>query len=110
MLNEKVNHIKFGSGVIVNVSDMNIVTVKFEDAEGEKTFKYPDGFKSFLNFENGSLQEKAMDDLDEKNAQNLIDKERQRAEAKEKYDEEVSIRMALEKEQRKEKRLRANKK
>lgn len=110
MLNEKVNHIKFGNGVIANVSDMNIVTVKFEDAEGEKTFKYPDGFKSFLKFEDSALQEKALDDLDEKNAQNQIEKERLRAEAKEKYDEEVSIRTALEKEQRKEKRLRANKK
>ena len=110
MLNEKVNHIKFGNGVIVDVSDMNIITVKFDDIEGEKTFKYPDGFKSFLKFEDDALQEKAMDDLEEKNIQSQIEKEKIRTEAKEKFDEEMSIRLALEKEQRKEKRLRANKK
>lgn len=110
MLNEKVKHIKFGEGTISDISDAGRISVSFKGTEEEKVFQYPNGFKNFLKFEDNSLQEKALEDLEESTKQKQMEKEKSRLEFEAKFEEEKNIRLELEKEKRKEKRLLSNKK
>ena len=77
MLNEKVKNIKYGVGTIVGTDD-NKITVKFEEVIEEKIFKYPEAFEGFLKFENNILEEKALEDLKEKNERLAIEKREKR--------------------------------
>ena len=63
MVGQKVHHKSFGAGRIVEY-DGSYLTVAFADME--KKFVYPDIFESFLCFEDGELQKKAISALQEK--------------------------------------------
>ena len=68
LINEKVTHIKFGHGIIAAVNEDHL-TIQFDSSEAEKIFKYPDAFEKFIVFSKSSLQEKAMQLLDEVKAE-----------------------------------------
>lgn len=63
MVGQKVHHKSFGAGRIVEYNG-SYLTVAFADME--KKFVYPDVFESFLCFEDGELQKKAISALQEK--------------------------------------------
>ncbi|MDR7856525.1 hypothetical protein [Tissierella sp.] len=51
LLNESVEHIKFGSGIVKEMQD-NKVLVDFQGDIGTKSFQYPEAFDKFLKTEN----------------------------------------------------------
>lgn len=62
MINEKVEHKKYGSGEIVEVKDDKI-TVIFEKINEKKSFKYPESFEKFLVAKNNEFKEKIFEDI-----------------------------------------------
>lgn len=60
--NEKVNHIKFGSGVITEVGEHKIL-VQFQDNVGVKAFLYPEAFEKFLEVVNPEVQNSILEKL-----------------------------------------------
>ena len=76
LLNEKANHIKFGTGVIKSYEN-GIIRIQFGEEFGEKAFLYPTAFEHFLKFNNSLLDETVQDEL----KQIVPEKERQRREA-----------------------------
>jgi len=62
MINEKVEHKKYGSGEIVEVKDDKI-TVIFEEINEKKSFKYPESFEKFLVAKNNEFKEKIFEDI-----------------------------------------------
>jgi len=61
MLNRKVNHFKFGYGFIYELEEEKVV-VQF-DMGDRKTFKYPDSFEQFMEFDNKVLQDETMEKI-----------------------------------------------
>lgn len=55
LINEYVDHIKFGRGMIVN-EDTGKISVEFAKQTGIKMFQLPEAFEQFLKFEDSSLQ------------------------------------------------------
>ena len=70
LLGADVTHIKFGSGVITDLTK-NIITVRFN--QGEKRFQYPDAFQQYLILKNNSIQTK-IDDLNNERLRILEEK------------------------------------
>ncbi len=60
--NEKVNHVKFGEGNVVECDGTHIKIV-FYPQKLEKTFSYPGVFEKFLNFHNQDAQAKVAEEL-----------------------------------------------
>lgn len=60
--NEKVNHVKFGEGNVVECDGTHIKIV-FYCENLEKTFSYPGVFEKFLNFHNQDAQAKVTEEL-----------------------------------------------
>lgn len=56
--NEKVTHVKFGAGNVVDCDGVHIKIV-FNTDSTEKTFPYPAVFEKFLKFENDDAQKQA---------------------------------------------------
>ncbi len=84
LINKKVIHKSWGTGVITEVSDKAVKV----DFRGEiKKFIYPDAFRKFLVFEENNLQQKTDNLLEEKN--------RRRAEVKEAEERERRIAQKL---------------
>ena len=84
MVNEKVEHIIFGSGVITEIYD-NKVIVQFKDNIGTKKFIYPDAFEKFLKAVDQIVQDNIMEEYYKKRMQielerSLLEKEREDAE------------------------------
>lgn len=77
LVNERVEHIKFGIGVIIEADDHKIA-VQFQDMIGAKSFPYPETFERFLKALNPAVQDNAMDECRRKQQQ--IELERQRME------------------------------
>lgn len=104
MLNEKVENKKYGTGTIVNTGDSKI-TVKFQELEEEKIFKYPDAFDGFLKFENKTLEGKALEDIKNKKDRLAIEKaEKMIVDAKE-DEEKRKEKLEIAKEKRKANKL-----
>ena len=87
ILNEKVEHIKFGTGVVMQIDD-NRICVQFQDSVGIKMFIYPDAFEKFLKAEDPTVQINAMEDWRKKKEQIdmaviKLEKEREAAELQE---------------------------
>ncbi len=55
--NEKVNHVKFGAGSVLECDGTHI-RIGFDDIE--KTFAYPSVCEKFLNFESTEAQEETL--------------------------------------------------
>ena len=88
IVNEKVEHISFGEGVITEVVD-NKVLVEFGDNIGIKMFIYPDAFEKFLKAINPTVEDNIMEEYRKKQEQieqelECIEKEREAAELEEK--------------------------
>jgi hypothetical protein len=79
LINKKVEHITFGSGVITEVND-NKIWVQFEDNIGTKIFLYPDAFDRFLKAVNTKVEDNIMMDLHKKQEQMELEQERIREE------------------------------
>lgn len=80
LIGQTVKHKIFGNGIIVN-SQGNKIKVKFDTQTIEKTFIYPDCFKSFLILENKNLLEELEQDIKKSkkyNENNLIKQQNQR--------------------------------
>lgn len=92
MVNEKVEHVTFGFGVVKEVQD-NKIMVQFQDGIGIKLFLYPDAFEKFLKAANPMLQNNLVEEYHRK--QEKIKLEYQEKERIEKEHE------AAEKEQKK---------
>jgi hypothetical protein len=60
--NEKVNHVKFGEGNVVECDGTHIRIV-FSCQNVEKIFAYPTVFEKFVKFESQDAQGKVTDDL-----------------------------------------------
>lgn len=62
--NEKVRHVKFGQGNVIECDGVHIKVV-FECQNLEKTFAYPGVFDKFLAFESDGLQEETNKKLED---------------------------------------------
>jgi len=86
LLNQSVEHITFGSGIITEV-DANRISVQFQDDIGTKLFKYPEAFQKFLKAANPKVKDDIQEDLHKKLEQMELErkeKERKAAELEEK--------------------------
>lgn len=84
ILNEKVEHIMFGSGVITEMNK-NKISIQFQEKIGTKMFIYPDAFEKFLKVSNPALENNIMEELRNKKEQleleiKRIEKEHEAAE------------------------------
>ncbi|MDR0906808.1 MAG: hypothetical protein LBN00_11685 [Oscillospiraceae bacterium] len=55
IINEKVNHTRFGDGAVIEQASA-MITVKFDESDEPKKFVYPDAFASFLRFCDSEVQ------------------------------------------------------
>ena len=101
LLNKKVKHIKFGVGTIIGIVDNNKIIVEFDEEAENKKFQYPEVFESFLKFHNSSLQEDIIKKLEEKNEQDIIEKEKIALEYKKQYEKRKKEERKLTKKKRK---------
>jgi hypothetical protein len=86
IVNEIVEHIMFGLGIIAEVKDSRIL-VKFQDEVGTKMFLYPEAFESFLKAVNPKVESYVLEELRIKQEQiefERKEKEREAAELEEK--------------------------
>ncbi|MDF2672480.1 MAG: hypothetical protein K0R09_745 [Clostridiales bacterium] len=88
LVNERVEHISFGEGVIIEVDD-NKICVRFEENIGTKIFIYPDAFEKFLKAADKTVENKVMEEFHKKQEQieqelERIEKEREAAKLEEK--------------------------
>ena len=60
--NEKVNHVKFGEGSVMECDGSHIKIV-FSCNNVEKTFAYPGAFDKFVSFQSKEAQQVAEDEL-----------------------------------------------
>ena len=67
LIKEKVNHISFGQGIILDVK-ADKVYVSFHSQEDTKAFKYPEAFENFLKAENPAVEAGALEELRDKRA------------------------------------------
>jgi hypothetical protein len=88
LVNEKVEHINFGLGVITDENDHKI-WVQFQEDIGEKIFQYPEAFEKFLKAANSAVENNVLEELHRKQEQIELErkeKERAAAELKEKIE------------------------
>lgn len=79
LINENVEHIRFGKGLIIG-EEADRITVEFPDAIGNKRFQFPDAFEQFLRFEENSLQEESLNMIESKKQKLEEEKEKRRLE------------------------------
>jgi len=60
--NEKVIHIKFGTGLIKS-NENGIIKVKFNEEFGDKDFLYPSAFEHFLKLSDPALNNEVQNEL-----------------------------------------------
>jgi len=88
LMNEYVEHKKYGHGLIIGEETGNI-TVKFDSQTGNRIFQFPEAFEQFLVFQNELLEEKCLillqakkEQLAEENERKRLEYERQEVERK----------------------------
>lgn len=98
LVNERIEHIKFGAGVITKANNDKI-EVQFQGETGTKLFQYPEAFKRFLKAVNPVVQDNAMEDCRKKQEQIELENERieKEREAAELEKEEAKLELAKEK-------------
>lgn len=62
LVNEKVEHISFGVGVVTEERD-NKIWVQFQDGIEKKAFLYPDAFEKFLKAANPEIENNVLNEL-----------------------------------------------
>lgn len=100
LVNEKVQHVSFGIGIITEFEDGRL-SVKFEEGMEAKIFLFPDAFGKFLKAESAEIQDYAVAELQKK--LELIEKKRQEK-------EEEALAAKLERQQELNKKTRKSKK
>lgn len=110
MLNEKVKHIALGEGIIIDSNEGKRISVRFDNSEEIKIFKYPDAFEKFLKFIEPEKQNKALEDLQKKNEEERLAKEKAREEFERKFEEELKEKLIQEKDSRRQSRKKATSK
>ncbi len=75
LVNEYVEHKKFGRGLITN-EEKGKITVDFDSQIGNKIFLFPDAFEQFLEFEDKSLQEESLTLVQDKKRLLTVENER----------------------------------
>lgn len=88
IVNERVEHIFFGEGVITEAND-NKICVQFGEDFGTKLFLYPEAFEKFLKAVNPAVEDNVMAECRRRQEQiekelERIEKEREAAELEEK--------------------------
>ena len=88
IVNESVEHIMFGPGVITEVKD-NMLWVQFQNGSETKAFQYPEAFEKFLKAIDTEVEENILEELHRKQEQmelewELGEEEREAAEMEEK--------------------------
>lgn len=79
IVNERVEHIKFGFGVITEVKDHRI-WVQFKDMIGTKVFLYPEAFEKFLKAVNPTVENNVLEEWYRKQEQIELEMERKEKE------------------------------
>lgn len=82
LLNERVEHTLYGTGVIVNVKEDSI-QVRFLDPIGEKKFLFPDAFDKFLKADNADIENNIIEILREKDERIKLERKTKRKEFEE---------------------------
>ena len=80
LIDEQVQHSKFGIGRITSSSD-NMIKVEFSEDIGEKKFSYPEAFESYLKMCDSSTQKYVsgkLDELHKERSRERIEKELER--------------------------------
>ena len=67
LVNEKVDHVSFGKGKILEIKE-DKVYISFQEQEEAKAFKYPEAFEKFLKAENSVIEEGILEELRSKKA------------------------------------------
>lgn len=110
LINESVQHAKFGAGAIVNIEQSRVV-VKFADEEqGEKSFIFPDAFETYLKLDNAKIQKDVLKQLSMKKEQGVLDKEIKMQEIQKKEEEIKEEKLELAKSKKKTAKAAAAKK
>lgn len=86
LINEYVDHIKFGRGMIVG-EDTGRISVEFTKPAETKMFQLPEAFEQFLKFEDSSLQDECLLLIQNKKQQKAEELEQRRLEQKKIEDE-----------------------
>ena len=94
IVNEKVEHIEFGSGVITEVRD-NKIWVQFQDKIGTKIFLYPEAFEKFLKAINPAVENNVMEEWSRKQEQIELELERKENERKAAVLKEIKTELEL---------------
>ncbi|MHC1719942.1 MAG: hypothetical protein AB9844_04455 [Clostridiaceae bacterium] len=82
LVNEKVEHISYGFGVVTEVAD-NKISVKFQENIGGKIFQYPDAFEKFIKALNPAVESSVLEDLHAKQELHKLERlHREREDAK----------------------------
>lgn len=79
IVNERVEHIKFGFGVITEVKDHRI-WVQFQDMIGTKAFLYPEAFEKFMKAVNPEVENNILEEWHNKQEQIELELERKEIE------------------------------
>lgn len=82
IVNERVEHVKFGAGLITEVKE-DIILVQFHENDEVKAFQYPEAFEKFLKAINTEVQNFALDKLRLKREQLELEMEKRRKEFEE---------------------------
>lgn len=75
IVNERVEHIKFGPGVVTEVKE-NRIWVQFQDMIGTKVFLYPEAFEKFLKAVNKTVENNVLEEWHRKQEQIELELER----------------------------------
>ena len=86
IVNEKVEHVKYGGGKIISEESGKIV-VEFKNDITKKMFLFPDAFYEFLKFDNKTLQEEYVKLAQDKKKRLDEEAEEQRQETQRQEDE-----------------------
>jgi hypothetical protein len=100
LINESVQHTKFGSGAIVDIEQGRVV-VKFTEQQDKKSFIFPDAFEGFLKLDNAQIQKDVLKQLRQKKEQVVIEKNIKMQETKKREEEIKEEKLELAKSKKK---------
>ena len=80
LINKRVNHIKYGAGVITEVEE-HVIRVQFKDPIGIKAFLYPEAFEDYLKAVSPNVENTVLEALHIKQEQIKTDLEQKEHEA-----------------------------
>lgn len=82
LVNEKVEHISYGFGVVTEEEE-NRISVEFEEGTGSKDFIYPDAFEKFLKAVNPEVENSVIEELHVKHQELEFERLERKREAEE---------------------------